>query len=155
VANFQDCSQRPMDYLRLWCKNRALPQPGLGRRMALYRARPQWRWHPVSPSVGRRHRVVRPEGHRRRGAPPSLVTVRAVVLVEERQLDPDTRFGVVAVGPRLEQVVARHAVMVGDDLPVLLRAEELLLQEHALGPAVVASRSMRRTWMRSMWAAAF
>jgi hypothetical protein len=34
-------------------------------------------------------------------------------------------------------VVARHAVVVSDDLPVLLGAEELLLQEDALQPAVV------------------
>jgi hypothetical protein len=32
----------------------------------------------------------------------------------------------VAVGLRLEQVMPRHAVVIGDDLPVLFRAEELL-----------------------------
>jgi hypothetical protein len=41
--------------------------------------------------------------------PPSQVAVRAadpaVVLVEERQLEPETRLGVLAVGLRLAQVV--------------------------------------------------
>src|SRR5688572_24536840 len=56
----------------------------------------------------------------------------AVILAEERELETVTHLRVVAVGLRLEEVMPRHAVVVGDHLPVLLRAEELLLHEHAL-----------------------
>src|SRR5918992_3757129 len=54
-----------------------------------------------------------------------LVAERAVVLVEERELEAVARLGVLAVGLRLEEVVPRQAVVVGDYLPVLLRPEEL------------------------------
>jgi hypothetical protein len=46
---------------------------------------------------------------------------RAIVLAEEWELQAVARLGVVAVSLRLEQVVPRQAVVVGDDLPVLLR----------------------------------
>ena len=48
----------------------------------------------------------------------------AIVRIEERQLHAVARLGVVAVDLRLEQVVLRHAVMVGHDLPILLGAEQ-------------------------------
>jgi hypothetical protein len=64
---------------------------------------------------------------------PSEVTVLAVILAEERELEAVARLGVVAIGLRLEQVMARHPVVIRDHLPVLLRAEELLLHEHVLG----------------------
>ena len=77
-----------------------------------------------------------------RGAPPSQVPVcaadPAVVLVEERQLQAEARLGVLPVGLRFEQVMPRYAVMIGDDLLVLPRAEEFFLQEHACGLAVWA-----------------
>jgi hypothetical protein len=61
------------------------------------------------------------------GVSPLQVPIRAadgaVVLVEERQLQAVARLGVVAVGLRLEEVVPRHAIVVGDDLAVLLGLE--------------------------------
>jgi hypothetical protein len=42
----------------------------------------------------------------------------------------------VSIGLRLAQVMPRHAVVVGDNLLVLLGAEQLLLQEHARGCAI-------------------
>jgi hypothetical protein len=67
-----------------------------------------------------------------------LVSDRAVLLVEERELEAITRLRVLAIGLRLEQVVPRHGLVVRDDLPILLRAEELLLHEHVFGSAVRA-----------------
>jgi hypothetical protein len=61
----------------------------------------------------------------------------AVVLAEQQQLEAVAHLGALPVGLRLEQVVPVHAVVVGDDLAVLLWAEDLFLQEDALRPAVV------------------
>jgi hypothetical protein len=58
---------------------------------------------------------------------PIIPSKLAVVLVEQWQLQAIARLGMVAVGLRLEEVVPGHAVVVGDHLPVLLGAEQLLL----------------------------
>jgi hypothetical protein len=59
---------------------------------------------------------------RARAVPAVLEGIRlAVVLVEERQLEAVARLGVVTVGLRLEQVMPRQAIVVRDDLPILLR----------------------------------
>ena len=44
---------------------------------------------------------------------PSGHSVPAVVFLEQRQLHPEARFGVLAVGLRLAQVVPGQAVVVG------------------------------------------
>jgi hypothetical protein len=69
---------------------------------------------------------------------PSGRTVPAVHLVEEGELEAVARLGVVAIGLRLEEVMPRHPVVVGNDLPVLLRAEQFFLYEHAFRPTVWA-----------------
>jgi hypothetical protein len=67
----------------------------------------------------------------------AFVSDRPIVLAKQRELETVARLGMVPVRLRLEEVMPRHAVVVGDDLTVLLRAEELFLQEDALRPAVV------------------
>src|SRR6266550_3999630 len=79
-----------------------------------------------------------PPGSRLTRVRPLGRTVPAVILAEERELETVTHLGMVAIGLRLEEVVARHPIVVGNHLPVLLWAEELFLHEHALRPAVVA-----------------
>jgi hypothetical protein len=54
------------------------------------------------------------------GEPHAVVLDRPLVLAEERQLQAVPRLGVLAVGLRLEQMVPRHAVVVGGHLPVRL-----------------------------------
>ena len=44
-----------------------------------------------------------------------------VVIVEQRQLDAKVHLGMLPVSLRLEQVMPCHAVVIGHDLPMLLR----------------------------------
>src|SRR5919204_2658100 len=72
----------------------------------------------------------------RRGSGLSLASHLAIVLAEERQLQAVARLGVVAIGLRFAEVMPRQAVVVGHDLPLRLRAEQLFLQEDARPRAI-------------------
>jgi hypothetical protein len=63
---------------------------------------------------------------RARDVPAVLERIRlAVVLVEERQLETVAHLGVLSVRLRLEEVMSRHAVVIGNDLLVVVRKKSI------------------------------